>query len=119
METVTAVLIGLLFATGLYLIMQKTLLRVVIGGSLVTHGTFLAMIMVGGLNTGMPPILVDGTERYTDPIPQALILTAIVIGFGMTAFQLVLAYRTYHEMGTDDLDELRHKELRGEAEKGT
>lgn len=110
METVLAILVGLLFAIGLYLMMQKTLLRVIIGASLLGHGSLLALIMVGGINTGAVPILVDEAERYTDPIPQALILTAIVIGFGVTAFQLVLAYRTYHEMGTDDLDELRHIE---------
>lgn len=110
METLISILIGLLFAVGLYLMMQKALLRIVIGASLVGHGSLLALIVVGGLNTGAAPILIDGTERYTDPIPQALILTAIVIGFGITAFQLVLAYRTYQETGTDNLDELRHRE---------
>lgn len=90
--------------------MQKTLLRVILGSSLIGHGSFLALILVGGLNTGLAPVLVDGVKQYTDPVPQALILTAIVIGFGMTAFQLVLAYRTYQETGTDNLDELRHTE---------
>lgn len=115
MESVIAVLIGLLFAVGLYFIMQKSLLRIIIGSALVSHASLLAIMMVGGLNTGAAPILVEGVERLTDPIPQALNLTAIVIGFGLTAFQLVLAYRTYQEMGTDDLDELRHKEG-GEAD---
>src|SRR5690606_41952430 len=85
--------------------MQKTLLRVVIGGSILSYGTFLALILVGGLNTGLAPVLQEGVDAYTDPVPQALILTAIVIGFGMTAFQLALAYRTYQETGTDSLDE--------------
>lgn len=110
METVISLLVGLLFAVGLYLIMQKTLLRVVIGASLVSHGSLLAIMVVGGLNTGMAPVLTEGVERYTDPIPQALILTAIVIGFGVTAFQLALAYRIYQETGTDNLDELRDGE---------
>lgn len=110
METVIAILVGLLYAAGLYLTMQKTLLRVIIGTAMLAHGSVLALITSGGLNVGMPPLLVEGVEQYTDPIPQALILTAIVIGFGMTAFQLVLAYRTYQEMGTDDLDQIRHKE---------
>src|SRR5690554_5628294 len=108
METALAILVGLLFAVGVYLVMQKTMLRVVIGTSVLLHGALLATITAGGLNAGMPPILLEGTEKYTDPIPQALILTAIVIGFGITAFQLVLSYRTYQEHGTDDLDELRH-----------
>lgn len=116
METVMSILTGLLFAVGLYLMMQKTLLRIIIGASLVGHGSLLSIITIGGLNTGMPPILVDGTTEYTDPIPQALMLTAIVIGFGVTAFQLVLAYRTYQEMGTDDLDELRHREEEADNE---
>lgn len=110
METVTAILVGLLYGVGLYLTMQKTLLRLVVGTSLIAYGSFLAIMMAGGLNSGMPPVLVDGVEHVTDPIPQALILTAIVIGFSITAFQLVLAYRTYQEMGTDNLDELRHRE---------
>lgn len=110
METVIAALIGLLFAVGLYLTMQKSLLRIIIGSALVSHGSLLAIMMVGGLNTGLAPILTQDAGKYTDPIPQALNLTAIVIGFGLTAFQLVLAYRTYQEMGTDNLDELRHKE---------
>lgn len=116
METVIAVLIGLLFAMGLYLTMQKSLLRIIIGSALVSHGSLLAIMFVGGLNKGLAPILANGGGPYTDPIPQALNLTAIVIGFGLTAFQLVLAYRTYQEMGTDDLDELRHQEETGTHE---
>jgi Multisubunit Na+/H+ antiporter, MnhC subunit len=102
--------VGVLFAVGLYMMMQKTMLRVVVGGNLLSYGTFLALILSGGLNKGMVPVLVEGVEEYVDPVPQALILTAIVIGFGMTAFQLALAYRTYQETGTDDLDELRHED---------
>lgn len=110
METVGAIVIGLLYAVGLYLTMQKTLLRVVVGTSVIVYGSFLALILSGGLNKGAVPIIVDGVQQYTDPVPHALILTAIVIGFGITGFQLVLAYRTYQEMGTDDLDELRNRE---------
>lgn len=110
METAIAILVGLLYGVGIYMTMQKTLLRLVIGTSLVVHGSFLALILAGGLNTGMPPVLLNAVKEYTDPVPQALILTAIVIGFGLTAFQLVLSYRIYQEMGTDNLDELRHRE---------
>lgn len=110
METVGAILIGLLYAVGLYMTMQKTLLRVIVGTSMIVYGSFLALVLAGGFNGGAAPILVDGVQRYTDPVPHALILTAIVIGFGMTGFQLVLAHRTYQETGTDDLDELRHRE---------
>ncbi len=61
----------------------------------------------GGLQNGMPPLLGQEAASYTDPLPQALILTAIVISFGLTAFVLVLAYRTYDAHKTDDLDQLR------------
>ncbi len=98
------------------MMMQKTMLRVVIGGSIISYGSFLALILVGGLNKGLAPVLVEGVQEYTDPVPQALILTAIVIGFGITAFQLALAYRTYQETGTDNLDELRHDEENGAYE---
>lgn len=98
------------------MMMQKTMLRVVIGGSIISYGSFLALILVGGLNKGLAPVLVEGVQEYTDPVPQALILTAIVIGFGITAFQLALAYRTYQETGTDNLDELRHDEGNGNDE---
>ncbi len=91
--------------------MQKTLLRVVIGGShhrlRVVSGPHLGGRSQHGLGAGVER---RAWRQYTDPVPQALILTAIVIGFGMTAFQLVLAYRTYQETGTDNLDELRHEE---------
>lgn len=118
METVVAIVAGFLFAVGLYLTVQKTMLRLVIGTTLISYGGFLAVIMSGGLNKGSAPVLTEGASYYTDPVPQALILTAIVIGFAMTAFQLVLAYRSYQEMGTDNLDELRHKEMTEDAEGG-
>jgi multicomponent Na+:H+ antiporter subunit C len=62
---------------------------------------------MAGLKTGAPPLLGLGAVSYTDPLPQALILTAIVISFGVTAFFFVLAYRAYKELGTDDMDQLR------------
>jgi multicomponent Na+:H+ antiporter subunit C len=65
---------------------------------------------MGGLKRGAAPILGGNAENYTDPLPQALILTAIVISFGVTAFFLVLAYRTYQELGTDNVEEMRGTE---------
>jgi len=62
---------------------------------------------MGGLKKGTVPLLGENAESYTDALPQALILTAIVISFAVTAFLLVLAYRTYKETGLDDLDVLR------------
>jgi multicomponent Na+:H+ antiporter subunit C len=65
---------------------------------------------MGGLKRGAAPILGGNEESYTDPLPQALILTAIVISFGVTAFFLVLAYRSYQELGTDNVEEMRGSE---------
>jgi multicomponent Na+:H+ antiporter subunit C len=64
---------------------------------------------MAGLKTGAPPLLGEEAAAYTDPLPQALILTSIVISFGVTSFFLVLSYRTYKELGTDDLQEFKGK----------
>lgn len=108
MEVLMAFVIGALFSAGTYLVMSRRLLRVVLGSALLTHGTHLLLMTMGGLKRGGPPVLAgSGPAAYVDPLPQALILTSIVIGFGVTAFLLVLAYRIFQERGTDDLDELR------------
>jgi multicomponent Na+:H+ antiporter subunit C len=107
MELVISILIGFLFAVGTYLILGRRLLRVVMGASLMSHGVLLFLITAGSLKRGGSPIIVEGVEEYVDPVPQALILTAIVISFATTAFSLVLAYKIYHRMGKDDLEKLR------------
>jgi len=112
MELLVSILIGFLFAVGIYMVLERRLLRVAMGASLISHGVLLFLITAGALKRGASPILIDGIATYVDPVPQALILTAIVINFATTAFCLVLAYKTYHGLGTDDLEELR-----GEVEK--
>lgn len=107
MELIMAVVIGVLFAVSTYLILSKTVLRVVLGLSVISHGAHLLILTMGGLKKGASPILLQEAAAYTDPLPQALILTAIVINFGVTAFLLVLAYRSYQVLATDDLDQLR------------
>lgn len=107
MELVTALVVGVLFATGTYLMLAKNVIRVVLGSGLLAYGTNLMLLTSGGLKRGAAPVLVKGTETYVDPVPQALILTAIVINFAVTAFMFVLAYRTVQEHGTDNLAELR------------
>ncbi len=107
METIMAILIGLLAAIGTYLILSKQMLRVILGLSLITHAVNLLLLTSGGLKTGHPPLLSEKSKVFTDSIPQALILTAIVINFAVTAFLLVLSYRTYKLYGTDDLEQLR------------
>ncbi|WP_202080727.1 Na(+)/H(+) antiporter subunit C [Caldalkalibacillus salinus] len=107
MEILMSVVAGVLFSTGTYLILTKSLLRIILGTALLSHGVHLLLLTMAGLKTGAPPLLGYESNAYTDPLPQALILTAIVISFGVTAFFFVLAYRAYKELGTDDMDELR------------
>lgn len=107
MEIFMALIIGLLFAVGTYMMLSRDLLRLVFGSTLLTHGAHLLLMTMGGLKTGAPPVLVGGEELVVDPLPQALILTSIVINFGVSAFLLVLAYRVYQEWHSTDLLHLR------------
>lgn len=110
MEIVISILAGILFATGVYNILQKQLLRVAIGTGLISHAAHLFILTMGKLKRGAPPVLEDGITQYTDPLPQALILTSIVISFGVTSVVLVLAYRTATENKTDNMEQLRGNE---------
>ena len=111
METILAFVIGGLFAVAIYLMMRRSLARVIMGLSVLTNAINLLIFTIGGLTPGQPPIIPEGAEQltttYADPVPQALILTAIVIGFGVLAFTLVLAFRVYETTGSDDVDDMR------------
>ncbi|QHT47232.1 Na(+)/H(+) antiporter subunit C [Bacillus sp. SB49] len=107
MELIMAVLAGLLFATGIYNLLQRQLLRIIIGTALISHGAHLFILTMGELKRGAPPVLTEGVENYADPLPQALILTSIVISFGVTSLLLVLAYRAAKINGTDNMEQLR------------
>ena len=107
MEALMAVVIGLLFTFGTYLLLSRELLRIVFGLSLLSHATLLYLITAGKLKRGAAPILEGGVATYVDPLPQALILTAIVINLGVTAFVIVLAYRSYQTLGSDDIEDFR------------
>ena len=87
--------------------LSRSIFRIVIGVVIISHGAHLLLLTMAGLQRGFPPLLGEEAASYADPLPQALILTAIVISFGLTAFLLVLAYRTYDAHKTDDLDQLR------------
>lgn len=107
MEIIMAFVIGFLFMAAVYLMLSRSLLRIIIGTGLLSHGAHLLILTMGGLGGSAPPVLADGVEDFVDPLPQALILTAIVISFGVTAFFLVLAYRSYQELNTDDISEMK------------
>lgn len=106
MIVVLAVTIGLLYAIGTYLLLQRSLTRIVLGLALMGHGANLLLLLAGG-RAGEPP-LVDGERdlaAVADPLPQALALTAIVITFGVTAFLLALAYRSWSIKRDDTVED--------------
>ncbi|HHW07105.1 MAG TPA: Na(+)/H(+) antiporter subunit C [Clostridia bacterium] len=110
MELLMSIVIGILFALGIYLLLCRNMMRVVLGTALISHGTNLMLLTSGRLKRGISPFIpADGSTAaaFTDPIPQALILTAIVISFGTSAFLVAMAYRSYQELGTVDLNEVR------------
>jgi multicomponent Na+:H+ antiporter subunit C len=110
MELLLALTSGVLYAAGIYLILRRRLAQLIIGIGLLSNGTNLLIFTAGGLTRGRPPVVPDGAqtlvEPYADPVPQALVLTAIVIGFGLLAFSLVLAHRVHDSVGTDDVDDV-------------
>lgn len=96
-------LVGVLFAVGVYLVLQRNLTRVLVGLGVLAHAVNVMLISSGA--TGDPPIIAEGGGPYSDPLPQALILTAIVITFGVTAFLLGLALRGWVGVGDDVVED--------------
>jgi multicomponent K+:H+ antiporter subunit C len=104
MELLVASGIGLVAACGVYLLLRGRTFPVVLGLVLLSYAINFFIFVMGRITIGGAPIIVPGTGTYADPLPQALVLTAIVIGFGMTAFALALAIRLRHETGSDHVD---------------
>lgn len=111
METLVALLVGWLFAAAVYLMLSRSLVRYLFGLVLISNAANLAIFASGRLTRGEPALIPDGLEApiatVANALPQALILTAIVIGFGLLAFAFVLAYRAREELGTVDTDAMR------------
>jgi multicomponent K+:H+ antiporter subunit C len=103
MEFLMATAIGALTMVGLYLIMMRRTFPVIVGLSFLSYAVNVFLFTMGRLRINQPPILAEGAAGYTDPLPQALVLTAIVITFGMTALIVVLSLRSFLETGTDDV----------------
>ena len=104
MEALIAGVIGLLTAAGVYLLLRGRTFSVVLGLALLSYAVNLFLLAMGRLALNRPPILGSGQTGYVDPVPQALVLTAIVIGFAMTAFLIALALRVRQETGSDQVD---------------
>ncbi|MDN3524261.1 Na+/H+ antiporter subunit C [Halomonas sabkhae] len=103
MESLYAITTGVLSACGLYLTLRGRTFPVVVGLTLLSYAVNLFLFSMGGLTTDGAVVL-DGAGDYADPLPQALVLTAIVIGFAMTAFAVILAMRARGDMGNDHVD---------------
>lgn len=103
MDLLISVLIGALTAAGVYLALRAQTFPVVLGLTLMSYAVNLFLFVMGRLATGAPP-LIGASANHTDPLPQALVLTAIVIAFAMTAFVIVLALRARADLGNDHVD---------------
>lgn len=103
MEALYAITLGVLVASGVYLLLRGRIFPVVLGLTLISYAVNLFLFAMGRLATGVPAVVGKSAEMG-DPLPQALVLTAIVIGFAMTAFVLVLALRGMGELRTDHVD---------------
>ncbi|MCG6862464.1 MAG: Na+/H+ antiporter subunit C [Chromatiaceae bacterium] len=104
MEVLVSVLVGLMTASGIYLILRRRTFPVMLGISMLGYAVNLFLFVSGRLTQGSAPLLGQGIDKYPDPLPQALVLTAIVIGFAMTAFLIVLSLRALRDLGDDRVD---------------
>lgn len=114
MELLLVLLIGLLYSSGIYMLLRRSMVKLLIGIMLISNGANILIFLLGRITKGKPPVIDEAskvfTEIYADPIPQALILTAIVIGFGLQSFAIVLLKRVYVLINSDDLDDLNTPE---------
>ena len=114
LEILIAVVIGALYAAGLYLMLRRNIVKLVIGLALLAHASNLLVFTSVGLTRGRSPLVAEGAlappPEVADPLAQALVLTAIVISFGLLVFTVVLLYRAHQAVGSPDLDAMRSTE---------
>jgi multicomponent K+:H+ antiporter subunit C len=106
MEIIVAGSVGIMTFTGIYLLLRGRSFSIILGLVMLTYAVNLFLFSMGRLLIDKPPVIETGREEYTDPVPQALVLTAIVISFGMTALLVVLSLRSYLENNHDSVAEL-------------
>lgn len=104
MEGLLSILVGIMTASGVYLLLRSHTFPVVLGLSLLSYAVNVLLFASGGLTPDSAPLVEHAIARLPDPLPQALVLTAIVIGFGMIAFLIVLALRALRVLGDDRVD---------------
>lgn len=109
-----AFVVGGLYAAGIYLMLRRSIVKLLIGLVLLSNASNLLIFTAAGLTRGNPPLVESGAEQleapFADPLPQALILTAIVIGFGVLAFAIVLVHRVHQSLNVHDLDGIKGSE---------
>ena len=113
MELLLAIIIGALFAGGIYMLLRRSIVKLVVGLILLGHGANLLIFLMGRLTPGQTPLVPAGATQpsvpFADPLPQALVLTAIVIGVAVLALALSLAIRLYHHYGVLDLRQIKEQ----------
>lgn len=119
MEILIALAIGVMTACGVYLTLRARTFPVVLGLTLLAYAVNVFLFSMGRLTIGLPAVIDPTAAGYADPLPQALVLTAIVIAFGMTAFLIVLALKARGEMGNDHVDGLHQATDEAPIEKPT
>ena len=110
MEIILAILVGVLYTTGIYMILLRSILKFIIGIMFIGNDTNLMIFLASGIVAGEPAFVnevVNNPSEMTDPLPQAFILTSIVISFGIVVFALALKLKLFEITGTDDLDQLK------------
>ena len=114
MTLLMAILIGALYTIGMYLMLRRNIVQLIFGLMILSHAANLLIFTIGGLLRAKPPLAAIGAAApppgVADPVPQALVLTAIVIGFALSAFAAVLVKRVYQSTGTDDSDAMTSTE---------
>lgn len=115
MEALIALIVGVLTACGVYLALRARTFPVVLGLTFLSYAVNVFLFAMGRLTISQPPVIAADAAGYTDPIPQALVLTAIVISFGMTAFVIVLALKARVELGNDHVDGMEEPGVQRQA----
>lgn len=118
MEALFSILVGIFFSVAIYLMLSRHSVRLLLGIAVLGNAVNLLLFTAGRLQREVPPIIGAGLDALpagtANPLPQALILTAIVISFCFFCFLLVLVWRAFQELKTDDTDEMRTAEPAGE-----
>ncbi len=113
MEIILSALVGILYTAGVYLLLRRSIVKLILGIIFMSNATNLLVFISGGLNGGGPAFIKENHSDeylYTDPLPQALVLTAVVISFAISALILVLKYKYHEKTGTNDLDKVTETE---------